>query len=67
MKNCLMYKLCYYRFDEVTTQSGKPPGFDTVRSAEIGVSLSLEPNNTPLKCLKYRFVHHFVNSTRASS
>ena len=38
MKNCLMYKLCYYRFDEVTTAQGKPTGFDTVRSAEIGVS-----------------------------
>jgi dolichyl-diphosphooligosaccharide--protein glycosyltransferase len=36
MKNCLMYKLCYYRFDEVTTQQGRPTGFDTVRSAEIG-------------------------------
>lgn len=37
MKNCLMYKLCYYRFDEVTTQQGKPTGFDTVRNVEIGV------------------------------
>jgi len=34
-----MYKLCYYRFDEVTTQQGKPTGWDTVRNAEIGVSL----------------------------
>jgi len=31
-----MYKLCYYRFDEVTTQQGKPTGWDTVRNAEIG-------------------------------
>ena len=36
MKNCLMYKLCYYRFDEVTTMQGKPTGWDTVRNAEIG-------------------------------
>jgi dolichyl-diphosphooligosaccharide---protein glycosyltransferase len=36
MKNCLMYKLCYYRFDEVTTSQGKPTGWDTVRNAEIG-------------------------------
>lgn len=36
MKNCLMYKLCYYRFDEVTTAQGKPTGWDTVRNAEIG-------------------------------
>ena len=36
MKNCLMYKLCYYRFDEVTTAQGRPTGWDTVRNAEIG-------------------------------
>lgn len=36
MKNCLMYKLAYYRFDEVTTQQGKPTGYDTVRNVEIG-------------------------------
>lgn len=36
MKNCLMYKLCYYRFDEVNTAQGKPTGWDTVRNAEIG-------------------------------
>jgi len=36
MKNCLMYKLCYYRFDEVSTAQGKPTGYDTVRNAEIG-------------------------------
>lgn len=31
-----MYKLCYYRFDEVSTAQGKPTGYDTVRNAEIG-------------------------------
>jgi len=36
MLNCLMYKLCYYRFGQVYTESGKPPGFDRVRSTEIG-------------------------------
>ena len=36
MKNCLMYKLCYYRFDEVRTSNQKPGGWDTVRNAEIG-------------------------------
>ena len=41
MKNCLMYKLAYYRFDEVTTQQGKPTGYDTVRNVEIGVSVTL--------------------------
>jgi hypothetical protein len=27
MLNCLMYKLCYYRFGELTTEYGKPPGY----------------------------------------
>lgn len=34
--NCLMYKLCYYRFGSVFTESGKPAGWDRVRNAEIG-------------------------------
>ncbi|RWS30280.1 dolichyl-diphosphooligosaccharide--protein glycosyltransferase subunit STT3A-like protein [Leptotrombidium deliense] len=34
--NCLMYKMCYYRFGSVYTESGKPPGWDRVRGAEIG-------------------------------
>jgi len=34
--NCLMYKLCYYRFGEVYTDAGKPPGYDRVRNVEIG-------------------------------
>jgi len=34
--NCLMYKLCYYRFGQVYTEGGKPPGYDRVRNAEIG-------------------------------
>ncbi len=37
-----MYKLCYYRFDEVTTQQGKPTGWDTVRQAEIGVIYNVD-------------------------
>lgn len=41
MKNCLMYKLAYYRFDEVNTAQGKPGGWDTVRNAEIGVRIDL--------------------------
>jgi len=36
MKNCLMYKLCYYKFDQVHTKQGGPTGWDTVRNAEIG-------------------------------
>jgi dolichyl-diphosphooligosaccharide---protein glycosyltransferase len=35
MKNCLMYRLCYYRFGEIQGY-GKPPGFDVVRNVEIG-------------------------------
>ncbi|GAM28549.1 hypothetical protein SAMD00019534_117250 [Acytostelium subglobosum LB1] len=36
MLQTLMYKLCYYRFSEVHTDYGKPPGFDRVRNVEIG-------------------------------
>ncbi|XP_049284060.1 dolichyl-diphosphooligosaccharide--protein glycosyltransferase subunit STT3A [Anopheles funestus] len=34
--NCLMYKMCYYRFGQVYTEGGKAPGYDRVRGAEIG-------------------------------
>ncbi|XP_066587742.1 dolichyl-diphosphooligosaccharide--protein glycosyltransferase subunit STT3A [Prorops nasuta] len=34
--NCLMYKLCYYRFGQVYTEGGKPSGYDRVRNMEIG-------------------------------
>ncbi|XP_036357672.1 dolichyl-diphosphooligosaccharide--protein glycosyltransferase subunit STT3A isoform X1 [Octopus sinensis] len=34
--NCLMYKMCYYQFGSVYTESGKPTGYDRVRNAEIG-------------------------------
>lgn len=34
--NCLMYKLCYYRFGQVYTEGGKPSGYDRVRGSEIG-------------------------------
>jgi len=34
--NCLMYKLCYWRFGSVYTEQGKPPGYDRVRNVEIG-------------------------------
>jgi len=36
MLNCLMYKMCYYRFGEVYTEQNKPTGYDRVRNAEIG-------------------------------
>lgn len=35
--NCVAYKLCYYRFGEVHTDYGKPPGFDRARGREVGV------------------------------
>jgi len=34
--NCLMYKMCYYKFGAVYTEGGKPSGYDRVRNAEIG-------------------------------
>ena len=37
MLNCLMYKLCYYRFDEVKSPYHRGGGFDPLRGAEIGV------------------------------
>jgi hypothetical protein len=40
MLNSLMYKLSYYRFDEVVTGHGRKTGWDTVRQVEIGVTLS---------------------------
>ncbi|XP_047337512.1 dolichyl-diphosphooligosaccharide--protein glycosyltransferase subunit STT3B [Impatiens glandulifera] len=36
MLNCLMYKLSYYRFGELTTEYGKPTGYDRARNVEIG-------------------------------
>lgn len=44
MKNCLMYKLAYYRFNEVRFSYQHPAGFDTVRNMPI--------DPTPIK-LKY--------------
>jgi dolichyl-diphosphooligosaccharide--protein glycosyltransferase len=35
MRNSLMYRLCYYRFDEISNAPGRK-GYDTVRQAEIG-------------------------------
>merc|ERR1712166_544402 len=34
--NCLMYKLCYYRFGEMKMDESLPAGFDRVRNVEIG-------------------------------
>jgi len=34
--NCLMYKMCFYRYGSVYTEQGKPTGYDRVRNAEIG-------------------------------
>ena len=34
--NCLMYKLCYYRFGQVYTETNQPTGYDRVRNVEIG-------------------------------
>ena len=44
MKNSLMYRLAYYRFNEVRMSYQHPPGFDTVRN------MAVDP--TPIK-LKY--------------
>lgn len=36
MLNSLMYKLSYYRFDEMQTSYGQPKGYDTVRQYVMG-------------------------------
>ncbi len=36
MLNCLMYKLCYYRFGEVQSYGTRATGFDRARNYEIG-------------------------------
>jgi dolichyl-diphosphooligosaccharide--protein glycosyltransferase len=36
MLNCLMYKLCYYRFGEVGGYGSRATGFDRARNYEIG-------------------------------
>jgi dolichyl-diphosphooligosaccharide--protein glycosyltransferase len=46
MLNCLMYKLCYYRFAEINM--GRGPGYDVQRRSVIGVySVNLEPQLRP--------------------
>mmetsp|Transcript_10732 Transcript_10732/g.16278 ORF Transcript_10732/g.16278 Transcript_10732/m.16278 type:complete len:836 (-) Transcript_10732:74-2581(-) len=34
--NCVAYKLCYYKFGQMTTAYGRPPGFDQARGKEVG-------------------------------
>jgi len=36
MKNCLTYKMMFYRFGEVLIYNGYPTGWDRARDAEIG-------------------------------
>jgi dolichyl-diphosphooligosaccharide--protein glycosyltransferase len=36
MLNTLMYKCCYWNFGYIHSETGKPPGWDRVRDAEIG-------------------------------
>lgn len=35
--NCVAYKLCYHRFGQMSTEYGKPPGYDRARTREVGV------------------------------
>ena len=36
MLESMMYKMCYYRFGEVTVDHRQPPGFDRARESVIG-------------------------------
>ena len=41
MKNCMMYRLIYYRFDEINNGRGESSkdgmGYDSVRKSQVGV------------------------------
>ena len=37
MRNCLMYRLSYYRFGEVRLSYTQPAGYDLNRRAVVGV------------------------------
>jgi len=34
--NCVAYKLCFYKFGQMHTEYGKPPGYDRARGREVG-------------------------------
>jgi dolichyl-diphosphooligosaccharide--protein glycosyltransferase len=34
--DCVAYKLCYHKFDQMHTEYGKPAGYDRARQKEIG-------------------------------
>ncbi len=34
--NCMMYKMCFYRFDELPAEYGRPAGYDRARNIEYG-------------------------------
>ncbi|KAH7815452.1 putative dolichyl-diphosphooligosaccharide--protein glycosyltransferase subunit STT3B [Monocercomonoides exilis] len=34
--NCILYKMCYYNFGQITTRADKPAGFDLARNQVIG-------------------------------
>jgi dolichyl-diphosphooligosaccharide--protein glycosyltransferase len=36
LRQALAYRMCYYRFDEVYTEHGRPPGYDRVRGLVVG-------------------------------
>ena len=67
MKNCLMYKLCYYRFWDVQSGYNQEPGYDTVRRAVIGVfffSKKLETMQNSIKTINWNIslkpLHHKI-------
>ncbi|KAK7860762.1 dolichyl-diphosphooligosaccharide--protein glycosyltransferase subunit stt3b [Quercus suber] len=56
------YKLSYYRFGELTTEYGKPPGYDRARGVEIGnKDIKLEYLKRPLQHLTGLFVFTKLN------
>lgn len=36
MRQSIMFKMCYYRFGELTTVYGRPTGYDRTRNVEVG-------------------------------
>jgi len=39
MASSMMYRMCYYRFDQLVTAYGRSGGYDLVRGSEIGVKV----------------------------
>ena len=57
--NCVAYKLCYYKFGQMPTEYGKPPGYDRARGRCVETFRKLRKscgtfrNLTNIACIMY--------------